>query len=395
VSKQRNPNGSGSYKKRADGRCEWIQTKDGETRSLYGKTFKELQAKVKKISDLPITSNKLKVAEWFDRWLSIYIKPLKKTATYDQYRIIYEQHIKPVIGHRRISDLQTHELQGIIAKMNEKGLATSTMKHAKKVMNGALSKAIKEKLIPFNPANDPSNKIEIPIKQAKPRKTLTVEELSKLLKAMARSRWIWSVKFLLVTGLRRGELLALKWPDVDFDNKRLTIDESNSTTGMGDTKSAKIHYVPLSDKAIQYLNGQKNMLQAEFNPVLFNDELKKSALVFPNRSGKLLRPDSYYTLLARAAKKAGIKASPHMMRHTFVYITRDSMTLKEMQAALGHEESTTTLDIYGDIINESMKQTADKIDAAFNRVDAEIDRIGRIEESKGKMGKVLSFRKAK
>jgi integrase len=393
MSKQRNPNGSGSYKSRKDGRYQWSQTIDGKDRTLYGRTLKELREKVSKIGDLPITSNKFRVEEWFERWLDVYIKPLKKPATYNQYKTLYEQHIKPVIGYRKLSGIKSFDIQAVIARMNERKKASKTMKHVKSIMNIALSKAFDEKLIPFNPVV----KIEIPVKQAKTRKVLTIEELIKLYKAMEHSRWIWSVRLLLVTGLRRGELLALKWIDIDFANKRLTVDESNSVGGVGDTKSAKVHYVPLSDKAISHLNGQKQMLVAEFNPILFNEKLKKAALVFPGKNGVVIRPDSYYTMLARFAKKAGIKASPHCLRHTFVYFTRNTLSLKDLQAALGHDESTTTLDLYGDILSESMIETASQIDEVFDKVDKEMARVEEEKKEKAKkgMGQVLQFRKAK
>lgn len=395
MSKQRNPNGTGSYRLRKDGRYEWTQKVDGKRRTLYGKTPKELQEKVKKVTDLPITPNKLTVSIWFEKWLEVFVKPLKKKATYNQYKILYEQHVMPVLGFRKLSGIKPYDIQSVIAKMNEKKRASKTMKHVKSIMNIAFSKAFDEKLISLNPVV----KIEIPARQAKPRKVLTPEELSKLFKAMEKSRWIWAVKLMLVTGLRRGELLALKWTDIDFPNKRLTVDESNSSTGVGDTKSAKVHYVPLSDKAIEYLNMQKTQLEKEYNPIIYNDELKKSALVFPNKSGVMIRPDSFYTMLStRFAKKAGIKASPHCLRHTFVYMTRESMSIKELQAILGHDESTTTLDIYGDIVNDSTIKTAAKIDDVFSKVEEE---IARVEEERAanaikKTGKIIPFvRKAK
>lgn len=383
MAKQRNPNGMGSYKKRKDGRIQWTQKKDGKPRILYGRTPGELQEKVRKVSDLPITSNKFKVEEWFEKWLDVYIKPLKKKATYEQYRIMYEQHIKPVIGHRKLSGVKAYDIQSVIAKANER-LSTKTMKHIKTVMNGGFSKAFDEKLIPFNPVV----KIEIPNKQKKPKKILTTQELTKIFKSMENSRWIWAVRLMLVTGLRRGELLALKWTDIDFDNKRLTVDESNSSTGLGDTKSAKVHYVPLSDKAIEYLNGQREQLLKEYNPSFFNAKLKKDPLVFPNQSGVMIRPDSFYTMLSRFASKAGITASPHSFRHTFVYMTREAMDIKELQAVLGHDESTTTLDIYGDILNESMVQTAAKIDDVFDKINEE---MGKVEDKKS--AKIIQFKK--
>ncbi|MFA5196783.1 MAG: site-specific integrase, partial [Bacteroidales bacterium] len=266
-------------------------------------------------------------------------------------------------------------------KMNKKGVSTWTMKHARKIMNGAFEKAYKENIIPQNPVKD----IEIPKKQAKGRKTLTTKELIKLYQSLKTSRWIWSAKFMLVTGLRRGEMLALKWSDVDFTNKRITIDKSDSTGGIGDTKSSKVHYIPLSKKAEEYLIEQKAMLEKEPNPILHNEELKKLDLVFPNKSGHMLQPGSYYTLIARAAQKAGIKASPHMLRHTFVYMNRHRLSLKELQQILGHDESTTTWDIYGDMLDESLDKTAKTIDETFADIDKEI------ETEQREFAKVINF----
>ena len=118
--------------------------------------------------------------------------------------------------------------------------------------------------------------------------------------------------------------------------------------------------------------------------------LKKTDLIFPNKYGKMLNANSYYTVFARAAEKAGIKASPHCMRHTFVYLHRTRLSLKELQNILGHDESTTTLDIYGDIINESTEATIKSINEVFNQLDDEIEKI-ETEKEKVK-GKVIQFR---
>ncbi len=387
MAKQRNPNGAGSYRLRKDGRYEWSQKVDGKRRILYGKTPKELQEKVKMVSDLPVTSNKYSVSDWFEKWLEVYIKTLKKSATYNQYKTLYEQHIRTAIGHRKLSGVKPSDIQGVIAKMNEKKKASKTMKHVKSIMHIAFSQAFDDKLISINPVV----KIQIPVKQAKTRKVLTIEELVKLYKAMENSRWIWSIRFLLVTGLRRGELLALKWTDIDFANKCLTVDESYSSSEVGDTKSSKVHYVPLSTEAIGHLKGQQLMLEKEFNPALFNDKLKSNLLVFPSENGTPMQPTSYYTMLRRFAINAGIKASAHCMRHTFVHIMRNKFTLKDLQAALGHDESTTTWDLYGDILNDSLVENAGQIDDAFSKVNEE---IRRIEEEKNKpTGKIIEFKR--
>ena len=407
MANQRNPNGMGSYKTRKDGRFAWTQTVDGKTRTLTGRTMGELQEKVKKVSDLPVAaSNKLTVDEWFTKWLAVYIKPLKKQATYDQYRTLYEQHVKPELGHRKISKIISLDIQGVIAVMNDKlvkpakldengkvlkpekrGYSTKTMKETKGVMLRAWGKLIKDKIVVENPVVD----IEIPQKQAKQRKVLSILELHKLFVAMKDSRWIWSMRLLLVTGMRRGELLALRENDIDLDNRRIIIDESDSSTGIGDTKSAKIHNVPLTKQAMEYLSQQRKMLLKENNPILFNEELKKEGLLFPSDEGKLLTASSYTKMMRRYTEKIDLYASPHCLRHTFVFMSRKKLSLKELQYALGHDESTTTLDIYGDMIGDSSEDAANVLDNIFDKID---DKLHELEEDKKKAtGKVLEFRK--
>jgi integrase len=381
MSKKRNPNGMGSYSDRSDGGVRWRLQRNKKKLEISARTLSELQKRVTAISPLPIVKDKEKhtVEKWFESWLELYIKPLKKQATYDQYENIYRNHIKPVIGAYRMTDIKSMDIQKVIATMNKNNRSTKTMKHAKTIMSCAFIAAYKRaKIIPENPVVD----IEIPVKQAKKRKVLSIEELSKLFKIMEHSRWIWSIQFMLVTGLRRGELLALKWSDIDWKHKRITIDKSDSSTGLGDTKSSKVHYVPLSDKAIECLKGQTDMLKKESNLITINKDLsiKKDLketeyLVFPTVKGEMIKPNTYYHTLCRFAEKAGIKAYPHSFRHTFVYMTRKKISLKDLQNALGHDESTTTLDIYGDILDESSEETAKQIDDVFAIVDEEFIKI--------------------
>lgn len=382
--KPKNSNGMGSIRKKGKG-VEWRQMVDGVERSLYAKDMKSLQDKIKTVADLPIVKEKFTVSEWFDRWLSVYIKPLKKAATYNQYNDIYRKHIRPAIGSRKMTSIKPFDIQAVIAKMHENGMATKTMRHGKTVMSCAFRKAFDDKIIPANPVQ----KIDIPQKQAKPRKVLTTDELDKIFKAMANSRWIWAVRFMLVTGVRRGELLALRWSDIDTDQKRITIDESNSSTGLGDTKSAKVHTVPLSGKALEYLNAQKEMLKAEFNPSLFHPTQKAMALVFPTEKGNMIKPNTFYHYISRYGEAVGVHASPHCLRHTFVYLMRNKLSLKQLQDILGHDESTTTLDIYGTMLEDQTDLVAAEIDEVFDKVETEIVRLKDRKRKRESDGKVI------
>jgi integrase len=392
MAKTRKPNGMGNIYKRDNGRYEWTQTINGERRYLSSMDRSELEEQIRKIANLPIVKNKYKVEEWFEKWLENYILPLKKDATYNQYKTLWEKHIKPKIGHKLIKKISKIDIQEVITDMNKKKLSTWTMKHTRKVMHIAFSKALEERYIAENPVIN----IEIPNKQSKPRKTLTIQELQVLFEALKETRWYWCFRFLLVTGLRRGEILALRHSDIDYKNRRIIVDESNSITGIGDTKSSKIHYVPLSDEAIYFLSKQKEMLFERINPALFNTELKRLDLIFPSENGTLMRPDSLNSVLDRISVKTGIHATPHMFRHTFVYMSKGHMSLSELQEALGHDESTTTLDIYGTMLGDT-KTAANKIDDVFKGLDEEMDKIKEkvIEKEKAKVIQLNKFRNAK
>ena len=123
------------------------------------------------------------------------------------------------------------------------------------------------------------------------------------------------------------------------------------------------------------------MLINETNPLLVNKDatLKKDlrgsdCLVFPTNKGQMVSPNTYYHTICRFAKKANIHVTPHCFRHTFVYMSRNTLSLKQIQNILGHDESTTTLDIYGDILNES-ENTANQIDEIFANVDKEFKKV--------------------
>ena len=116
--KMRRPKGTGSYRQLPNGTYQWRQRIDGEERTATGRTPKELQEKVRLIADLPIIKEKYKVSEWFEKWLKVYVQPLKKAATYNQYYFLYTKHIKPVLGKRKMTTIKSIDIQSVISKMN-------------------------------------------------------------------------------------------------------------------------------------------------------------------------------------------------------------------------------------------------------------------------------------
>jgi len=356
----RNLNGMGNlYFNKAAQRWEYKIMVHGRVRMATGKTHKIVNARKKGLIDVPENKEKINLYDWIELWLNTYVKPLKKASTYKQYEDTYKCYIRPYIKNVPLRTVNTTDIQKIISRMNEKGLSAYTMKQVRKVLNLALARAVKDKYLVQNPVTE----IEIPAVQQKAKKVLKPEEIQKMFTYLEKSRWYWPIRFMLVTGLRRGELLALKWSDIDEVNKVITVSDNLTNEGIGTTKSNKVHYVPLSNAAENCLKGFKKQLEKEGNPAIWINDLN---LIFVGKEGKPIKPHSLNNVFRRI-QNIGVDASPHSMRHTFVYYSKNKLSLSELKDTLGHDESTSTLDIYGDMLFDA-SSVAHKIDAIFNDV---------------------------
>lgn len=411
MAKSSNPKGVGYYYREGELYC-WRIKRNGRQIVRKAKTQKELEEKVKAVRGAGYVKSKTLVSEYFEDWLED-VKRLNGEATYAQYESIYRNHIKPVIGNLKVSTIKPSDIREVLSIMNTKvverknkdgevvsrqvGLSEKTMKHARFIMKTVFTKAVEEDgLLEENPV---TKKIRVPKKQEKRQKVLTIPELVAFFKEISNSRWVWSVWFNLVTGLRRGELLALMSDDIDWENRRIRINKSNTVFGPSGTKNRKEDYIYLTKIAVYFLDKQFEMLKREGNPVIFNEDgtMKsgykgESFLVFPTEKGTMIKPNTYYHTIKRYAEKAGINAHPHCFRHTFTYFLRNKLSLKELQNALRHEASTSTLDIYGNLIDDTNDEMGEVMDDVFTKVESEVSK--RIYNSE-KKGNVISLEKWK
>lgn len=365
----RNLNGMGNlYYNKKTKRWEFKIMSDGRNRMATGKTQKIVNERKKRLDILPENATKTKLYDWIEMWLENYVKPLRKITTYKQYEDTYKCYIKPYIKNHPLTTVTSLDIQKLITKMKEKNLSANTMKQTRKVLNLAFKQALKNKHITKNPVED----IEIPAIQQKARKVLKISEFHAILDYLQNSRWFWPLQFMVVTGLRRGELLALKWSDIDEENKVITVSDNNTNQGIGTTKSNKVHYVALSDTAKKCLNKFKIQLMMEGHPANTGSD----DIIFIAQHGEPLRPQSLNNVFRRIKHYTGIEASPHSMRHTFVYYCKNKLSLSELKDSLGHDETTATLDIYGDMLFDTSTVAA-KIDQSFEKVFAKQEKQER------------------
>jgi integrase len=370
VARTRNPNGMGNIYKRDNGRYEWTQMIDGQVRHESDMDLSELHKKIKKYTNIGINKDKTRLFDWMDYWLENYVKPYKKPSTYNNYKFAYEKYIMKYMRNIQLRHVGRSDVQKMITDLINDGYSVSLIRNVRKALSASFISAVEdEQIIDFNPTRD----TKLPKGKKPVRKTLKLEELFTFIERFAKSRWLYPLLFMFATGVRRGELLALKWSNIDYANKRILIEDNHTMHGDGTPKDDDYHYAPLSDHAVLFLAEWKKQLVKEGNKSYY----EKWDTIFVKKDGTPLRPSSLNNIIEK--KKLGFKCTPHMFRHTFVYFSKGKLSLSEIQEALGHSKSTTTLDIYGLMLSDTVS-VADKVEQSLAGLDDKLTEIRNKKE---------------
>lgn len=379
-------NGEGSVCRRPDGRWQGSITIGRDDRGrlirkyFYAKTRKETSEKLNRaIEELRDNrfinkSDNPTVEQWCHEWLWSYKRNSVKQKTFDQYETILRTHIIPDIGDIRLDDLKTMHIQRIINKMHDSGLSHRTIEVMKIVMHAALKQAQRNKLVGENVCEN----VVLPRKQPKRIRVLNEDEQTKLIAALKDNYIGRGLLFALYTGMRRGEVLALKWSDYDKNEKTISITKALSrvrtynkdgnktmltvTTPKTDTS---IRTVPLIDKAVELLAEHKRRQERYME--LVGDYYTDNDLIFSSSRGDYLDPGNFNRKLNKTVKKIGIpRISPHVLRHSFATRGLEAeVSLKAMQELLGHSSITVTGDIYTHILKEQKRKEISKLNDVF------------------------------
>ena len=343
---KRRANGEGNIRKRKDGRWEGRYTAgyDPETgkriiKNVLGKTQAEVKEKLKiAISE----SQKLDVSKagtytvssWVKTWYENYAKIKMRPSTYLTYHGYIENHIKPQLGKIPLNDLTTLHLQQFYKKLlaegrverieaqkQPKGLSAKTVRNIHQIISSALKLAAEQRLIAHNPADG----CALPKAERKEMQTLPVEQLTSFLRE-AKDSGVFALYYIdLITGLRRGELLGLKWSDIDLKKGDLRVQRQIGRI------DGKIIEMPLKTK-----NAYRTLpLSADAIDVLKMQKCKvgNSEWVFPSPSGGPMSPDSVLHMLQRVLKRAGLpRIRFHDLRHPYVKHTIKNKSLQKQKS---------------------------------------------------------------
>ena len=381
---KRRANGEGNIRKRKDGRWEGRYTvgHDPETgkaiiKNVLGKTQAEVKEKLKKAieENVGIDYGRAKtytVGSWLEVWMENYAKIKLRPSTFKTSQGFLKNHIKPQNGGIPLADLTSLDLQRfykhlldggrvdrIEAKKKPKGLAPKTVRNIHQMIGSAYNLAMERKLVTCNPTQG----CALPKVEHKEMKTLTADQLSAFFQE-ARDSGVYELYYLdLATGLRRGELLGLKWADVDLDRGVLKIQRAISR------QNGKVVEAPLKTK-----NAYRTLpLSADAISVLKMQKCKvgNSEWVFPSPTGGPMSPDSVLHMLQRVLKRAGLpRIRFHDLRHTFATLALENgMDVKTISAMLGHVSAVTPLDIYTHITGDMQRAAAASIDRSIGKAE--------------------------
>lgn len=296
---KRRPSGDGMVRKRDDGRWEGRivvghkENGDPIFHYMSAKTQKALMEKLHRSIDeydgTDLTEqSRMTLGEWLDIWLEECAAPSVRPNTLIGYRRYAENNIKPYLGDKQICKVTAPDIQSLYRRLQKEGrvdggpLAGTTVRRIHDVLHQALDVAVNRRLIVKNPSND----VTLPKKVATPKTILNDEQLERFMELIkGDERWHDFFYLEIATGLRRGELCGLMWPDFDEKKGTLTIRRTlhNQAGGgyyVGDTKTgAGRRTIKLPPSTVQLLAERKKKSISQW---IFQNPIRPEDPVMPN-----------------------------------------------------------------------------------------------------------------
>src|ERR671913_2339667 len=295
-------NGEGSISRREDGAYMaryTIPTVTGPKRmTLYGKTRREVDEKLTKAKAdrdgwLVFDADNMKLGEYLERWLSDSVRDTVKATTYETYERLMRLHLVPTLGRVKLKNLTPTHVRGLYRAKLDHGLSPTSVQRVHALLHKALKQAAHDGLVPRNITET----VKAPRQSRKEISTLTREQARHFLNAAKGDRLAALYLLAIHTGLRQGELLGLKWHDVDLDRGTLQVRRILSAAKEGPTfttpKSNKGRSVRLTTQAVQALRDHRTR-QAE-EKLKHDGVWQDHSLVFPTLVGTPLNRHNVFS----------------------------------------------------------------------------------------------------
>ncbi len=380
---KRRKHGDGSVYLRKDGRWEgrmvvgYDEKGLPKTKNVLAKTKTECAAKLRALRERltppapEVPKTDLSLGNWLDHWYQDYEKANLRPNTQMSYERRIYQHIIPALGSIQLDKLTTGDIQQFYTGLKQsgrllrrelygEGLSDQTVRGIHTTLHAALDKAVEEKLIFRNPADS----CKLPPVKSREMKVLAPDEIQRLL-IQAREDGCYELLLLeLSTGLRRGEILALQWDDLNLRTGTLRVERQvhrvrgELVVSPPKTKAGN-RTVLLPAPVLKVLKAYQKTVHSRW---MFPSPVKDDSPLDPAAVRKRLQ-----TVLERAECK---RLRFHDLRHTFATASLEhGMDIKTLSTIIGHVSSTTTLNTYTHVTDAMRQNAADKIDRGIGRIE--------------------------
>ncbi|MGN9793554.1 tyrosine-type recombinase/integrase [Streptomyces sp. OZ13] len=374
--RKRNPNGAGTITKRKDGRYQaavYVLQPDG-TRArkfAYGKTWAECDTKRRELLDkvdqgVPVPTRSAKLAEWLPYWLESVVKPRRKLSTYDKYEAHVRLYLVPMIGSKRLESLGAADVRRFLVQLENKTTA-ATAKESHRVLRTALTAACREELVTRNVAS----LVEPPRATSREISPWSLDETLDFLAAARKDPLYAAFVLAIAMGLRRGEIVGLRWGDVDLDKRVLYVrQQTQRRRGVlynDDPKGRRRRAVPLPAMCIAPLRWRR-MRQAAAK-VRAGESWDEGGYVFATRNGRPVEPRNVYRSFTRVAASAGLRVIRlHDARHgCATLLTAAGVAPRVVMEILGHSQISITMDVYTHVVQDTQREAISHMDRLLKR----------------------------
>ncbi len=385
---KRRKQGEGTLRLRKDGRWEgrivvgYDENGLPKTKNVTAKTKTECAKKLESLKEkygkpTEKINSEMPFGEWIDFWYQTYCKHTLRVTTKGNYENRIYNHIIPEIGSIPLNKVTQSDLQKFYAKTKSggrkirveaygAGLSDRMIRAVHANCRAALEKAVDEGLIRTNPAIG----CKLPPKKSREMKVLTQNEIIRFLNRAKEEGYYELFLLELGTGMRRGEILALKWSDLNFNTGELRIERQVNVIN-----GEHVISTPKTKSSIRTIILPPSLLKI----LLEYRKTVNSEWIFPSPldNTKTRSPSAVRKRLQLILERAGCpKVRFHDLRHTFSTMALEKgMDIKSLSSMLGHVSSATTIDIYSHITNTMQQQAAVKIGRQIGGTDAKFEPI--------------------
>lgn len=331
--------------KRSDGRLVKTvkDTRTGKRIYFYGKTEREINKKILEYSSQNMNGRMFKdvASEWWES-----IEPRLAIQSLKTYRPACNRAVAE-FGNIQINTILPQNIENFIKKISARGYAQKTVSNQKLILNLIFEFAITQNDIQYNPCSS----IHIPKGLSKKTRTAASPEDEETVKK-TYNIWLFPY-FALMTGMRKGEILALQWKDINFNENLITV--SKSVYHDGDRPYIKEPKTEAGNRLVPLLLPLKNVLQ------IISIKSPDSYIISDDGS-KPLTNRRFITLYNNYRKVTGITCTAHQLRHSFATIAFEyGIDAKTVQEILGHKQLSTTMDLYTEFRKKALISATEKL----------------------------------